>query len=64
MAEAHDGFPTAAFLDKLDLRILSVHQHSRSQQKKIAVVAGVDAEVGVYFVYQTLHRHSIEPPVS
>ena len=57
MAEAHDGVLVAAFF-VCDCRILSVHQHLRSQQKEVAVVAGADVELWVYFVYYTMHRHS------
>ena len=32
-----------------DLRILSIHQHLRSQQKEVVVVAGVDAKVRINF---------------
>ena len=55
--EAHDGVLTAAFFGP-DLRTLSVHQHPRPEQKEVAVVAGADIKLRVYFVYHTLHRDS------
>ena len=66
MAEAYDGLLIAAFLGP-DRRILSVHQHPRSQQKEVAVVAGADTKLRMYFVYYTLHcnspqRDNIERP--
>ena len=56
-AKAHDGVLIAAFFGP-DLRILSVHQHPRPEQKEVAVVAGADIKLRVYFVYYTLHRDS------
>ena len=57
MAEAHDGVLIDAFLGP-DRRILSVHQHPRSQQKEVVVIAGANVEVGIHLVYYTLHRDS------
>ena len=57
MAEAHDGLLIDAFLGP-DRRILSVHQHPCSQEKEVAVVAGADVKLRIYFVYYTLHRDS------
>ena len=57
MAEAHDGVLVAAFLGP-DRRILSVHQHPRPQEKEVAMVAGADIKLRVYFMYHTLHRDS------
>ena len=57
MAEGHDGILVATFLEP-DRRILSVHQHSRPQEKEVAVVAGADIKLRIYFVYYTLHRDS------
>ena len=57
MAESHNGLLVATFLGP-DRRILSVHQHPRPQEKEVAVVAGADIKLRVYFVYYTLHRDS------
>ena len=56
MAEAHDGLIVAAFLDGPDRRVLSVHQHLRSQEEEVVVVAGVDIEVGIHL--NVYHRDS------
>ena len=37
---------------------LSVHQHPRPQEKEVAMVAGADIKLRVYFMYHTLHRDS------
>ena len=57
MAESHNGLLVATFLGP-DRRILSVHQHPRPQEKEVAVVAGADIKLRVYFVYHTLHCDS------
>ena len=59
MAEAYYGLLIDSFLDGRDRRILSVHQHFRSQEEEVVMVAGVDVKVGIHLsVYQTLHRYS------
>ena len=47
MAEIQSWPLVLAFLDGPDLRILSIHQHSCSQQKEVIMVAGVDLEVRI-----------------
>ena len=58
MTEAHDGLLVDAFFDGFDRCILSVHQYLRPQEKEVAVITGVDIEVGIHLnVYETLHGH-------
>ena len=57
MAETHDGVLVTAFFG-CDRRILSIHQHPRSQKKEVVMVAGANIKLRVYLVYHTLHRHS------
>ena len=56
MAKVQDGFLIDSFLDGRDRRVLSVHQHPRSQQEEVVVVAGVDIEVGIHL--NVYHRES------
>ena len=55
ITETHDGVLVAAFFG-CDCCILSIHQHLRSQQKEVAVVAGANVKLRVYLVYYTMHR--------
>ena len=73
MAKVQDGLLIDAFLDGRDRRVLSVHQHPRSQQKEVVVIAGVDIEVGIHLnVYHRDSRqlqeiednYSLAPPTS
>ena len=58
MAKVQDGFLIDSFLDGRDRRVLSVHQHPRSQQEEVVVVAGVDIEVGIHL--NVYHRARVD----